>query len=88
MTDMPDLTRSALSKRFSADGLTVDVEIYRFPGDRGWTLEVVEEAGDTTLWQETFETDVEAWAAFADGVERIGLAAVIDPDGAEVQTVH
>lgn len=88
MTDFPDIIRSPLSQAFTADGLTVQVEIYRVDGTDGWTLELVDEEGGSTVWQDSFATDTEAFAEFTDGVEQLGLAKLIDPDEDDLATVH
>ncbi|CAH1651767.1 conserved hypothetical protein [Hyphomicrobiales bacterium] len=88
MTDFPDIIRSPLSQSFTDDGVTVQVEIYRVEGTEGWTLELVDEEGGSTVWQDSFATDTEAFAEFTDGVEQLGLAKLIDPDDDDLATVH
>ncbi|MGO4173729.1 hypothetical protein [Bosea sp. TAF32] len=88
MTDFPDIIRSPLSQRFTEDGVTVQVEIYRVDGTEGWTLELIDEEGGSTVWQDSFATDAEAFAEFTDGVEQLGLAKLIDPDEDDLATVH
>ena len=88
MTDFPDIIRSPLSQIFTDDGVTVHVEIYRVDGTEGWTLELIDEDGGSTVWQDSFATDAEAFAEFTDGVEQLGLAKLIDPDDDDLATVH
>jgi len=61
---LPNFVRSDLSGRFTQDGLAVDVEIYRFSTDPKWFLEVVDHAGGSTVWDDPFESDEDALAAF------------------------
>jgi hypothetical protein len=56
------------------DGITVRVEIYRLAGGReGWLLEVVDQEGTATVWQDLFETDREAYAEFQRTLEIAGF---------------
>ena len=59
MYDEHDLIDSPLSQTFTANGLTVEIQIYRMP-DSGWTLEVVDEHNNSTVWDGEFATDQEA----------------------------
>lgn len=59
MDDEHDLIDSPLSQTFTANGLTVEIQIYRMP-DAGWTLEVVDEHNNSTVWDGVFVTDQEA----------------------------
>ena len=88
MTEFPDIIRSPLSQSFTHDGLTVQVEIYKIGGTDGWTLELIDEEGGSTVWQDAFATDADAFAEFTDGVEQLGLDRLIDPDDDDLATVH
>ncbi len=88
MTEFPDIIRSPLSQTFTHDGLTVRVEIYKIEGTDGWTLELIDEEGGSTVWQDAFATDADAFAEFTDGVEQLGLDRLIDPDDDDLATVH
>lgn len=56
MYDERDLIDSPLSQTCEVDGHSVDIQIYRLP-DTGWTLEVVDEHNNSTVWEGEFETD-------------------------------
>ena len=88
MTDHPDIIRSPLSETYTDGEITVRVEIYKLDGTDGWTLEIIDETGGSTVWEENFATDAEAMAEFVDGVEQLGLAKLIDPDQDDLATVH
>ena len=88
MSDFPGIIRSPLSQTGTPDGITVQVEIYRIDGTDGWTLELIDEEGGSTVWQDSFATDAEAFAEFMDGVRQLGLARLIDPDEDDIATVH
>ena len=54
--------------------MTVQIDIYRFAGtDDRWKLEVVDHADGSTVWEETFDTDVEAYEAFEQCVREEGI---------------
>ncbi|MDF1631892.1 hypothetical protein [Mycoplana sp. MJR14] len=74
----PRILRSALSRKFTSDGMTIDVEIYQLEGAAGWVLELAEPDGSSTVWEELFPTDQAAWEEFEQGVREIGLIALLD----------
>jgi hypothetical protein len=77
-----------LSQAFTRDGVTVQVEIYKLDDGEGWWLELVDEEGSSTVWEELFATDAAALAEFTEGVDELGLAKLIEPDGDDISTVH
>ena len=60
------------------DGVAVRVEIYRLEGRPGWALEVVNDRGTSTVWDELFDTDDAADAAFRENLAAEGMAAFLD----------
>jgi hypothetical protein len=52
----PELIMSPLCRAIVRDGQTVRVEIYR-SRTSAWTLEVVDAHGNSTVWDDEFETD-------------------------------
>ncbi len=56
----PELVFSDLGQKIDSDGKTVEVEIYRMDNDERWCLEVTDEFGNSSVWEDTFATDVEA----------------------------
>ena len=56
MTDHIEIIHSPLAQTYSAGGHSLDIQIYRTP-DTHWVLEVVDERGTSTVWDELFETD-------------------------------
>jgi hypothetical protein len=69
---------SGLSGVVSKDGVTVRVDIYRLEEDTTWMLEVVNEAGTSTVWDDQFASDGEALAAFHQAVAEEGMQAFLD----------
>lgn len=76
MYDEHDLIYSPLQQTYQAGGRQVDICIYRMP-DTGWTLEVVDEHNNSTIWDDLFETDKEALAAALQDLNKDGIDAFI-----------
>ena len=75
----PKLIDSKHNGMFAHDGITVEVGIYRLE-DTKWTLEIVDKNGTSIVWDNEFETDDAAHAAFLRCVETEGLDGVLrDP---------
>ena len=75
----PKLIESERSGPFEKDGHVVHVHIIQLEGDKDWTLEVVDENGTSTVWDDKFRTDRIAWKEFLRTVDNEGMAAVIGP---------
>jgi hypothetical protein len=52
----PKLIQSALSRTIRDDGTEVRIDIYRLE-TTDWSLEVVDETGTSTVWDDRFSTD-------------------------------
>jgi hypothetical protein len=76
--DGPKIIASKRSGLFEKDGHRVEVAIYRFEGENEWTLEVVDEYENSTIWNDPFETDEAAWQAFLDTVAEEGIESLIE----------
>ena len=50
---------SPLSQSVTRDGKTVQIDIYE-NGEGGWLLEVVDEYGNSTVWDDSFTSDRDA----------------------------
>ena len=74
----PNIVTSGLSRRVSRDGVTVDVQICRMETEATWTLEVVNAAGTSTVWDDLFPSDDAADEEFLRTVADEGLAAFMD----------
>ena len=74
---------SGLCQSVTRDGKTVDVEIYE-DGEGGWILEVVDADGNSTVWDDPFETDQGALDEVMQTIEDEGIDALIgSPSGRE-----
>ncbi|MEQ8693411.1 MAG: hypothetical protein RIC89_21550 [Pseudomonadales bacterium] len=80
MNEDPRIETSALSQEVSSGGRTVSVEIFRHEGESNWTLEVVDEFNNSTVWDETFETVSAALTEAKKTVLAEGVATLIGPE--------
>ena len=63
--DDVELEESPLSGEVTRDGITLRVQIYRIRGsNEGWSLEVVDREGGSTVWQDLFPSDEDAYREF------------------------
>ena len=78
MYEENDLIDSDLQQSFSKDGRTVEIYIYRMP-DTEWTLEIVDEYDNSTVWNETFATDQLALDAALKAIEQESIHGFVGP---------
>ncbi len=82
----PNIIISGLSRTVTIDDITVDVQIHRIEHEALWWLEVVNELGTSTVWDDPFDTDEAAFAAFEEAVAEDGMKTFLDDD--ITPTVH
>ena len=80
MNEEPKLEVSPLSQQVSSGGRTVSVEIYRLEGETSWTLEVVDEHNNSTVWDDTFETESAALTEAKKTILAEGVSSLIGPE--------
>ncbi len=76
MEDEFELEESPLSQKISESGKMVDVQIYR-GGGSGWLLEVVDEFGNSTVWDDQFTSDQEALDEAKSTIKDEGIDSLI-----------
>lgn len=74
----PEIVDSPLSRRVAKDGVTVEVSIIRLEHESRWSLEVINAANTSTVWDDLFPTDAAAFAEFERTVAEEGIAAFSD----------
>ena len=75
----PEIESSPLSRSVTHDDIVVRVQIYREAGSGdGWLLEVENQKGTSTVWDDLFATDSEAFAEFQRTLEAEGVDAFLD----------
>jgi hypothetical protein len=76
----PNLIHSGLSRTVAKDGVTVEVSIVRLELESKWSLEVVNAAGTSIVWDDLFSSDNEAYAEFERTVAEEGMRAFSDTE--------
>ena len=85
MNEEIELIFSPLCQTIERDGESVRVDIYG-NGENGWLLEVVDEFGNSVVWDDHFPTDQEALDEVLDTIEKEGINALIGQE--ESDQVH
>ncbi|MCA1408432.1 hypothetical protein I6F26_30795 [Ensifer sp. IC3342] len=71
---------------FVDDDVMVTICIYRPAGTNGdWTLEVVDQEGYSTIWDDRFATDRDAFEEFLATIKRDGISSFLEQS---IHTVH
>lgn len=73
-----EIEDSPLSQKIGIGGKAVDVQIYR-GGGSDWHLEVVDEFGNSTVWDDQFKTESEALDEVKAAIEEEGIESLIGP---------
>ncbi len=77
--DDPEIEISPLSGTVSRDGLTVEVQICRLAkSSEGWSLEVVDHDGGSTVWEDLFATDHDAYQEFFETMATDGIRSFVE----------
>ena len=76
MTEEIEIKMSPLCQSISRAGKTVQVEIYE-DGEGGWSLEVVDEYNNSTVWNDPFESDEHALLEALATIQKVGIASFI-----------
>jgi hypothetical protein len=76
----PNLVHSDLSRTVEKDGVTVEVSIVRLEHESNWSLEVVNAAGTSIVWEDLFSSADEAYAEFEKTVAEEGMRAFFDTE--------
>ncbi len=79
MEDDFDIEKSPLCQVLTSDNKSVYVDIYR-GDDHGWLLEVVDEFGNSTVWDKEFSSDEAALEEAKATVRDEGIDVLIGPE--------
>jgi hypothetical protein len=74
----PEIIYSSLCTKFSKDDRVVEVNIFRIETESTWHLEVVNEQNTSTVWDDPFDNEEQAYAEFLSTVEDEGMGAFED----------
>ena len=78
MDEEYELIKSPLCQSITSDGKTVQVDIYE-DGEDGWILEVIDQFDNSTIWEESFETEESALFEVSETIKHEGISVLIDP---------
>ncbi|MFM0514919.1 hypothetical protein [Paraburkholderia sp. RL17-373-BIF-A] len=67
---------SPLSQRLARDGMAVEIKIHD-DGEGSWLLEIVDEFGNSTVWDEAFPTDRAALVEALNTIDNDGIVSMI-----------
>ena len=85
MEDEHRVITSSLSRKFTRDGITLEILIYRLEDDPAWQLEVVDPEGGSTVWEDLFATEQDALNEAFQTIASEGITSFLrDPD----RTIH
>src|SRR5271157_1957532 len=76
----PNIVKSGLSRTVKKDGVTVEVSIIRLEHETEWSLEVINSAGTSVVWDDQFASDDEAFAEFERTSAEEGMRAFLDKE--------
>jgi hypothetical protein len=76
MQTEPEIIYSPLQQTYSISDKSIEIEIYRLP-DTGWTVEVVDVYGNSTVWDGEFATDQLAFDEVMKTIEEEGIDVLI-----------
>ena len=80
MDDDYEIVMSPLSRKVTRDGTMVEILIYRSEhDDDDWILEVVDQDGGSTVWDDPFPTDQTAMDEAMRAIEEEGIATFLGP---------
>ncbi len=74
----PKIVNSALSRTVTKDGVTAEVSIIRLEHETEWSLEVINAASTSIVWDDLFASDAEAFAEFERTVAAEGMRTFVD----------
>lgn len=72
MNDDTEIIHSLLAQTYSAEGHTLQINIYRTQ-DTPWILEIEDELGTSTVWEDPFDSDKAALEAAFVAIEKEGV---------------
>lgn len=76
MNTEPELIYSPLQQTYTENGESVEIYIYRL-SHSGWTMEVVDRFGNSTVWDGEFATDQHAMDEFLRTIKEEGIQSVV-----------
>lgn len=69
---------SKLSQTYREGDVTVQIDIYE-DGEGGWLLEIVDENNNSTVWEDSFDTEKEALDEALEALQEEGIETFVGP---------
>ncbi len=69
----PNLVTSHLTQKILVEETYLSIEIYRLEDQDFWTLEVVDDEGTSTVWDDEFSSDKDALDAALNEIDKVGV---------------
>jgi hypothetical protein len=76
MNDEIEIVMSPLCRSFESQGQTVQIDIFG-DGDGGWLLEVIDQFGNSTVWDDSFSFDQAALDEALSTIDKEGIESLI-----------
>ncbi len=73
MENEDELINSPLERKVTQDGITVGIYIYRSASEVGWILEIEDQDGGSSVWDDRFATDQAALDEAMTTIETDGI---------------
>jgi len=87
MSREDELINSPLEQTITEDGQSVEINIYRLPESR-WTLEVVDQYNNSTVWDDEFESDQDALDEALRTIREEGIGSLIGKPSANTSSAR
>jgi len=71
-----EIVMSPLCRSFESEGKSVQIDIFG-DGDGGWLLEVIDQFGNSTVWDDPFSSDQAALDEALDTIDQEGIGSLI-----------
>ena len=82
-----NLELSPLCQEISSGGKTAQVDIYKDENGK-WILELQDEHGNSTVWEDRFETDISALTEAKKAILEEGISTFIGPEDGKSDGGH
>ena len=73
----PEIVMSPLCREISGDGTRIQVDIYRGGNESGWTQEITNKENTSTVRDDPFNTDQEAFVEAMKAIEPYGIRSFL-----------
>lgn len=75
------LIHSPLCQTITEGDISIEVQIFRGADDPAWHLEVVDQRGGSTVWSDTFATDLDALMEVRKTIAEEGIECFLEAPG-------